>query len=351
MCASYAVNMTESSSDESMDLRDHPWIKSLLDADIAPRTKSQYVRSLTTLTTLAGGRPLETIIAHPKAMLKRINAKSEKLQTRKALVSAIKALAKYNPSLKEEYATELDKWSERFRELDRGIAERVGSAEPTEKELVNWVDWPEVMRKQHELGTLCYGSPPHLLLSMYSLIEPIRADLGLVRIMYEGSGEESGPDANYIVISRRSNQSTLVLQTYKTSKRYGRFERDIPDQLVSIIRSSLERRPRRWLFVDDYGEPYKNRNSYTRFANRVFERIFNKRFTISLLRHSFVSNLNFNEATPTELFKHSKNMMHSIGMQQMYRRRIVPKVSVQRIPRDGGPVRPQTPHAGRTMLI
>jgi integrase len=358
-------------------LKTHPWVKSILDADIAPRTKDQYVRNLTVLMTLAGGRSLDTIITHPKAMFKRIDTKSDKLQTRKALVTSVRALAKYNPGIAKKYETDLGKWADKLRTLDRDIAERVGTAEPTEKELVNWVEWPEVLRKQQELGATSYGSIPHLLLSMYSLIEPIRADLGLVKLIREGTSEAIGPDDNYIVLSKYSNRSKLVLQTYKTSKRYGKFEREIPDQLVGIIYTSLRQEPREWLFVDDQGEPYRNRNSYNRFANRIFERIFQKRFTISLLRHSFVSNLNFNEATPGELFKHSKNMMHSIGMQQMYRRRIVPKLSVQRIssrgnrgrgnphtardetggPRDeqqqqgDGHLLPDMPYSGRTLLV
>lgn len=330
---------SESSSESSPDLRSHPWIRSILNADIANRTKDQYIRSTRTLIELAGGRPLEAVIAHPKTMFKRIDAKSEKLQTRKALVSVVKALAKHNPEIKEQYEEALEKWTYRFRDIERRISERTGSAEPTERELMNWVEWPEVLRKQQELGGTSYGSMLHLLLSMYSLIEPIRADLGHIHLIREGVDELPGPEENYIVLSQRPNESKLILQKYKTSNRYGKFERCLPEQLTSVIRTSLTKQPRLFLFVDESGRPYTNRNSYNRFANRLFERIFHKRFTISLLRHSFVSNLDFNRSTPTQLFQHSKNMMHSIGMQQMYRRR-VPTVSVQRIGGDDGDAEP-----------
>lgn len=314
-------------------IEDHPWIRSILAADISNRTKDQYVRISLNLQKLAHGRGLEDVIAHPKAMIKRIEKEYDSLQTRKSHVSAIKAILKYNPDLQEEYKDQALKWAEYFRTLDRAITERVASAEPTQRELLNWVEWKDVVRKQYEMGLTEYGSVPHLLLSMYSLIEPIRADYGDVRIIHEGSRESRAlpEDANYVYLSQRSGESKLVLHSYKTSKKYGTFERILPDQLVSIIAASLTKEPRAYLFVDEFGHPYEKKNSYTRFANRTFERIFGKKFTISLVRHSFVSSIDFNETTPLQLMQHSKNMMHSISMQQMYRRKVVPKLKVEKV--------------------
>lgn len=310
---------------------DHPWIRSIVAADISNASKEQYIRNAVKLKSMAKGRSFEDILSHPKAMFKRIEAEYSSHQTRKAMVSAIKAIVKYNPGLKEKYPSHVEKWSEWFRELDRMITARVATAEPTERELVNWVDWKEVLQKQHDMGSTEYASSAHLLLSMYSLIEPIRADYGNIRIIQEGR-ETPPTDANYISLSRYSEKSKLVLHSYKTSRKYGVFERNLPDELVSIIITSLTREPRHYLFINDRSQPYDKKNSYTRFANRTFERIFGKKFTISLLRHSFVSNIDFNESTPAKLFQHSKNMMHSIGTQQMYRRKVVPVLSVQQLP-------------------
>jgi hypothetical protein len=74
---------------------------------------------------------------------------------------------------------------------------------------------------------------------------------------------------------------------------------------------------------------------------------------VSLLRHSFISSTDFNEATPKELIQKAKNMTHSLLMQQMYRRRLptekkVPEAVVERnhqnhsvIQYDHGPSRPK----------
>jgi integrase len=309
---------------------EHPWLRSIIAADISKVSIEQYIRNAIKLQKLAKGRSFEEILSHPKAMFKRIEAEYPNLQSRKAMVSAIKAIVKYNPSLRDTYPDHIEKWSAWFRDVDREITARVATAEPTERELVNWVEWKEVLRKQYELGVSEYASIPHLLVSMYSLIEPIRADYGNVRIIQDGI-ETPPVDANYISLSRYSEQSKLVLHSYKTSRKYGSFQRILPDQLVNIILTSLSREPRHYLFTDDRGRPYEKKNSFTRFANRTFERIFGKKFTISLMRHSFVSNLDFNESTPAKLFQHSKNMMHSIGTQQLYRRKIVPTLNIQQV--------------------
>lgn len=308
---------------------DHPWVRSIIDADISRATKEQYIRNVLTLQRISDGRSLEDIISHPKAMLKRIEKEYDSYQTQKSLVSTIKALVKYNPEIKDEYEAQIAKWSQKFRILDKAITDRVATAEPTQRELLNWVEWKDVLKKQHELGIADYGSIQHLLVSMYSLIEPIRADYGNVRIVRDS--EQPIADSNYVLLSQMPGQSKLVLHNYKTSKKYGTFERVLPDQLVHIIQSSLAKEPRLYLFVNESGEPYLKKNSYTRFANRNFERLFQKKFTISLMRHSFVSSLDFNESTPAQLFQHSRNMMHSIGMQQLYRRKIVPTLSIRKV--------------------
>jgi len=315
------------------NIEDHPWIRSILAADISNMTKEQYVRNAQTLQRLANGRGLEDVISHPKAMLKRIENAYQKLQTRKAMVSAVKAIFKYNPELKTEYEPHLQKWTDYFRTIDRAITQRVATAEPTEREIMNWVEWKDVLKKQQDMGLTEYGSIPHLLVSMYSLIEPVRADYGVVHIIYtDDDVEKVPPESNYILMSHNPGESKLVLHSYKTSKKYGTFERSLPDQLVNIIAASLAKEPREYLFVDESGNPYARKNSYTRFANRTFERIFGKKFTISLMRHSFVSSIDFNESTPLELMKHSRNMMHSIGMQQLYRRKVVPELKIQKLP-------------------
>ncbi|NBS69140.1 hypothetical protein EBT31_09535 [bacterium] len=92
---------------------------------------------------------------------------------------------------------------------------------------------------------------------------------------------------------------------------------------MRIIHESLRQNPRKFLFVQDNGEPYRRRNSFTKFSNRVLERIFGRNFTVSMIRHSFISEgIDFNKSPPGQLFDIAKNMHHSVAMQQLYRRHV-----------------------------
>jgi hypothetical protein len=304
----------------------HPWVRAILDTDLSAATKDQYVRNLSVLQKLSDRRPLEDLIKYPRAAYARIESAYSNDQTKKAMVSAIKGVFKHVPGLKEQYPQSFEEWNSRFKTLDKLIFDRLATAEPTDRERANWVPWNDVVAKERELAYSRYGSPDHLMLAMYTLIEPLRADFGVIKILEKHPPSTDQGTSNFIVM-QPTGSGQLILNAYKTSKKYGRFEREIPDSLLNIIRASLSTQPRAYLFVDDQGKPYVIKNSYIRYANRTFAKIFGKNLTIRLLRHAFISNLNFNTSTPATLIGHSKMMLHSLGMQQMYRRHVDPVLS------------------------
>lgn len=298
----------------------HPWIAAIDRAPISDTTRKQYAASLCTFLNFAGGPGnLERLVSRPRESLELLEGQYSNYQTRKSFVAAVKALFKYVPGVGRAYPDAKPAWHDAFKSIDKCILDHVATAEPTHRELVNWVTWEDVLAKQRELATMSYGSTEHLLLSMYSLIEPLRADYGNVKLVRRLL-DESTTTGNFASLPPATPR--LVLNEYKTSARYGRFERDLPPALVDVIQKSLELHPRDHLFVDESGAPYVRTNSYIKFANRILEKLFAKKFTMRLLRHSFVSGLDFNESTPGELMKHSKNMLHSMTQQQLYRRKI-----------------------------
>ena len=150
----------------------------------------------------------------------------------------------------------------------------------------------------------------------------LRQDFGNIRVL---RGRPAIPKAyeqhNYIVILPNGSDGELTLNKYKTSSKYKTLTRQIPDKLIRVILASLRKQPRDYLFVDDRGLPYTKKNSYTKYSNRILQKIFNKRVTVSTLRHSFISSIDFNASTPRDLFEKSRNMAHSIAMQQLYRKK------------------------------
>jgi hypothetical protein len=300
-----------------MTLSVHPWLDVISQADISQVSRETYIRNAGRVVALSNAS-LEQVIAYPKHVLKLIREKYPNAQSSKAMIASVKAIFKYNPDVKERFADAFEIWHEASKSLDKSITDRTATAEPTPRELRNWVPWTKIMEKQRELAQQSYGSTDHLALSMYTLIEPARADYGNVEIFAYVPDSDEAP-ASHMVL--RKSGSYLILTDYKTSKKYGVHRRDLPDELTSVITTNLRRYPRDHLFVDVSGNPYI-KNSFTKYINRVLERLFGCRITVSLLRHSFISSLDFNEKTPGELFQHSRHMMHSIGQQQLYRRKI-----------------------------
>lgn len=299
----------------------HPWMTFIEQAaGVAPSTKKLYLTNLRSLLALYGTNAnLERVIQQPKETFALLSRKYDNMQTRKALVAAVKALFKYVPNMSVKYPEAQAAWHEIFKTLDHTIFNTVATAEPTQRERENWVPWEKVLEKRDSLARMEYGSVKHLLLSMYTMIEPLRGDYGNVRLFY-GSSQVQPEEKNYIILPPGTPE--LVLNEYKTSEKYGEFRRSLPIDLVKIILRSLAVDPRNHLFVDDFGRPYEKKNSFVKFTNRVLHKIFGKNFTIRMLRHSFISSLDFNERTPAELIKHSHNMLHSVAQQQLYRRKV-----------------------------
>ena len=110
----------------------------------------------------------------------------------------------------------------------------------------------------------------------------------------------------------------MVWNRYKTWKRYGRLERELPAELEEVVRESMAERPRRWLMPRRDGEPHTNR-SFAAHVAYVLERLFDRPATLDTLRHSFVNNARMYELTPRKMEEMARDLRHSVSMMSRYR--------------------------------
>lgn len=294
----------------------------LMAASISEASKQCYLRNLRTLQKLHPGMSVEDMLINPTVVIDTIQKKYPNPQTRKAMSAAIKALFKHCPQLAAKYHAQAAVWNAFHSTQDQTIAARVMNSEMTEKERDSWVSWDHVLSKQRELSNKNYASDEHLLLSMYTLIEPLRQDFGNVAIIPSMPRNINELEGNYMVVPHQG-PATIILSRYKTQGSYGVYHRELPVQLTDIVRASLQKQPRGWLFLNNRGEPFKSNNAFTQWSNATLERIFRKRLSVTTLRHSFISSIDFNRSTPMQLMRTSRNMAHSLVQQQLYRRRPV----------------------------
>jgi len=314
--------------------------------DLSDKTKHTYLSYLTMLQKdlVKHGynrTDVEWIVTHPKDVIKLIFSVYPNVHTKHSMVTMIKTMFRLAGDLKERRPDDFKAWGDVVTSLSQEKKEQGLSGQMTAKEEERWVDWKDVLAKEKHLAQTEYGSFDHLMLAMYCLIPPLRQNFGNVKI-YQAMPSTDGIKENLLVITP-TGKGTLVLMDYKTSKKYGNFVKELPDDLVRVIQASLKANPRTHLFMKYDGEPYVLQNSFTWISNRTFKKLFGKPVTVSILRHSCISATDFNASTPQELFDKAKSMTHSLGMQQMYRKRAPPpktEIIVEKI--DDSPSTPST---------
>lgn len=157
------------------------------------------------------------------------------------------------------------------------------------------------------------GSTQRLLLGFYTYLPPVRADYFATQLIPFGAIPDQ---PNYI--QHDAEKSHLVITDFKTSKLYKKITHDLPAALHAQLVRSLELHPRTYLFVNKFGEPF-NRYTFSHWGNQQLEHIFKKGLTLTMLRHIFISTIDFNKTTPERLQEIGNKMGHNISQQILYK--------------------------------
>lgn len=201
----------------------------------------------------------------------------------------------------------LRRWKEVERENSEEIRERYDENRPSENQRDKVMELSEIEGVRQSLER---GSFERLLLSFYTLIEPIRADYFATELIE--LGEEAKED-NYI-----EDKRVLVVRDFKTKRRYEKLENELTSALSDELRVSLERYPRRYLFVmEDRVSPYKNRKIFSNWACKVLKRVLGRPMTLTALRHNYITS-KMKEKTGKELCEMARRMGHSRDVQRIY---------------------------------
>lgn len=289
---------------------------------MSEQTKRQYKSAYNVLTKMTG-QDMEHVIKHPKETFDRIKTyeyREGKRYDTKSIKNLLTAILSYYKGDDGLIPCDLQPYHKQylhfFREIKGQVEAFYDKNEPTEKQKGGVLAWSDVIKKRAELEKAEYGSKRHLLLSMYTYIPPLRQDFNDVKIL---SRTPRNADGNYIILNTRT--AKLVLNEYKTARLYGKFEADLPKPLAKVIKASIEKYPREYLFTDAEGiNPYKDANSFTAFSNRALKDMFNNpSVCVTMLRHSHISDQDFNKLTEGDKKELASQMTHSIQQQGQYR--------------------------------
>lgn len=294
--------------------KDSPFLDNLDKADLSPMSKRLYMERWRVLMN-THKKDVFHILTKPNAYVEWIMKTYDSPQTQKSYISSVLAMFRHNVGLKEQESKAYAAWFAAFSEVHAQVEARYRKNEPTDKQAAGYVPFDDIIKKR---DSLVKGSDERILLAFYTYIPPLRCDLNKVRILnpLEKPKED---DKNYIILDKSKKVATLVLTEFKTARHRDPYQKELPADLVHELLESLHVHPRDYLFVDRDGKPYYLSNSFTRWANRVLLRLFQKGLTISLIRHAFINTLDFNKLTIEEKDNIAKDMAHTIGMQDRYR--------------------------------
>lgn len=314
---------------------------------IAETTRENLERTLRSIGSICGTVGFAyAIVRRPDNLLACMRERWSNVRTFRTRVSACVSALKWDATLGSDKTRAF--WKKAFHdanaesheaEQNNILTDREAASMPTFEDLEAAVDHAARVRKSSKLG-----SQQHLITLMAARVPPKRADYGKLRIVDNIDRVEA--NENYMVVPNDARRPvTLVLQTYKTSKAYGRYEESMPRSVGRAIRESLAVFPRTYLFENAKDTPFQSKQSWGKWIATAFQRHMPssdaaKRVTTNGLRKLWVQTFaDPNRFTLAQQAQLARAMLHHPHTQQAHYIHIQP--SHARLPGDG-------PHWQRT---
>jgi len=288
-------------------------LQKVIESELSDNSKENYKMRAHTLEKKLG-KPILHIVLHPATYIPEITKLYPANTSRKAHLSFILSLFRYNPDFTCDHRKAYEQWAKEFNDARQKVIEHYETNKPTNRQADGYVAYNDIIKKRDELEP---GSIDRVLLGFYTHLRPRRCEYNMVRLYNTRLPSEREREKNYILIN--DDKATLHLGDYKTSKVYNNYEIELPEPLLKDLKLSLKNNDREWLFVDNKNQPY-TRNSYCAWTLRVFKKLFGKRLTTSLIRHIYVSSeLNMNKLSVKEKKQIALDMAHGLPLQDLYR--------------------------------
>jgi len=277
------------------------------DHHLSPTTKSKYALVLSNWISYTKSS-LHDLIYNMRESIETLKAEESIKHTpsnHHIHLSAVVAFIKYvirDPTLETQ-------WKEEEKENWQPIAERYDRNEPSELQKDKMMPFEDIQEVRENLPS---GSFERLLLSFYTLIEPIRADYFCTELI---ENNDESKEENYINLTTKK----MYIRDFKTKNKYTQIENVLSDELVNELETSLKRFPRRYLFVtEDRTSPFQTRKLFSNWACRTATRVLKHPMTLTALRHIYITEKMREGTTPEKMIEIAKRMGHSRAMQRVY---------------------------------
>jgi hypothetical protein len=279
--------------------------------ELSETSKKQYsIKIPQWISYLSGPKTLYNLISNPEESFKQLEQTTKikhSASNHHIYISSVVAFIKY--ILKNEQL--LKKWKEIEKTNWKPIAEHYEENKPTDLQSSKIMSFDEINAIRQSLEK---GSLERLLLSFYTLIEPIRADYYATELL--NSSETESTEENYIILTPTT--SKLIVKDFKTKQKYDKIENTLSEELRNELDESLKKYPRKYLFVTEDKQSPFTRKLFSNWACRTLTRILKQPMTLTVLRHIYITNKIQNKTSVSELRDIATKMGHSRDLQRIY---------------------------------
>lgn len=254
-------------------------------------------------------------------VLKRLQKYKD--NTKKTILNAVIIAIDKNSSAHQVYTDERDKYNTKYTDFTK-------SHKKTASQEKNWIEWDDYLKMVKEVGASVKDLrvnaewtindllrfQKYVLVYLYSHYQ-FRNDFGNVEVIGASAYRrlKDKTDKNYLVVNKASNKYKLILNEYKTFKKFGSKTIDINTEVAKVLRKWLKHNTTGHLLIDKHKNALGS-NGISKTLADVGMTFRGKRLGSSLLRHSYLSHKY--GATTTEKQEDASKMMHSVEMQDAY---------------------------------
>lgn len=184
----------------------------------------------------------------------------------------------------------------------------------TEKQQENFVKWEDLLTAYEKLKTMNKSAAQlkhYLVMSLYILNAPVRADYGEMEVFSRKDKTRTGNELIW------NKNPCFVFRVYKTAKTYGEVVIPVSKPLQIVITE--------WFAhlgsVPNYllGDKPTSPNTFAVFVQDTFRKYTGKDVGISLLRHAFITHMFPSLKTIKQKEDLANRMLHDRQRQEMYR--------------------------------
>lgn len=294
---------------------------------LSKTTSDMYTTRIHKWLKLVPEESIEFIILFPKLSIQRLilHLKQRESHEKRPIctlpnvrnyITSIIAILRYSshvaPTIPDRIAYH-STWVSLRNQVAQPIYDRQIQERPTEKQEMRGgskLSFADLIKKRDHPDL---PTSSRLLLAMYTYLYPVRADYYATEIVM---GDKDPTYPNYLRISQESSE--LVLRDFKTAKFFPPIHYPrIPDELHHMIVTSLQEKPRSFLFESSEGKSY-TRTRFSQWASATLCQLFGVELNLTMIRHHFISTLSMD--TPLEELQRIGNLMgHSIARQRLYK--------------------------------